>query len=181
MKKIGIDCGANVGLVTQDLLKHCDHVYCFEPNPFAFKVLESRFSGLKNVTCFNKAVLDREDKVKLFFHKESDKDEIKWSTGSTLLEFKTNTSREKFTEVEAIDLCSFIKKLDCKIEILKIDIEGVEYEIINKLIDTKLIYNIKNVFVELHAKKIPELEEKEEQLKKRILDLNLKNINLDWV
>ena len=59
--------------------------------------------------------------------------------------------------------------------------EGVEYEIVNKLIDTELIYNIKSVFVEVHAKKIPELKEKEEQLKKRIADLNLKNINLDWV
>ena len=49
-----------------------------------------------------------------------------------------------------------------------------EYEIINKLIDTKLIYNIKNVFVELHAKKIPELEEKEMKLKTRISKLNLK-------
>ena len=180
-QKIGIDCGANVGLVAQELLKQCDHVYCFEPNPFAFKLLEARFKGLKNVTCFNKAVLEREDKVKLFFHKDSDKDEVKWSTGSTLLEFKGNILREKFVEVEAIDLCSFIKKLDCQIEILKIDVEGVEYEIINKLIDTKLIYNIKNVFVELHAKKIPELEEKEKDLKKRISELNLKNINLDWI
>ena len=98
-----------------------------------------------------------------------------------MLEFKGNILREKFVEVEAIDLCSFIKKLDCEVEILKIDVEGVEYEIINKLIDTKLIYNIKNVFVELHAKKIPELEEKEKDLKKRISELNLKNINLDWI
>ncbi len=179
--KIGIDCGANIGLVTQDLLKKCDHVYCFEPNPFAFKLLEARFRGLKNVTCFNKAVLEKGGKVKLFFHKDSDKDEVKWSTGSTLLEFKGNILREKFVEVEAIDLYSFIKKLNCEIEILKIDVEGVEYEIINKLIDTKLIYNIKNVFVELHAKKIPELEEKEMKLKTRISKLNLKNINLDWV
>ena len=181
MKKIGIDCGANVGLVTQDLLNHCDHVYCFEPNPFAFKVLESRLSGLKNVTCFNKAVLDRQDKVKLFFHENSHKNEVEWSTGSSLLDFKGNVLKEKFIEVEAVDLCQFIKKLDSPIEILKIDVEGVEYGIVNKLIDTQLIYDIKNVFVEVHAKKIPELKEKEEQLKKRIADLNLKNINLDWV
>jgi len=181
MKKIGIDCGANVGLVTQDLLNHCDHVYCFEPNPFAFKVLESRLSGLKNVTCFNKAVLDRQDKVKLFFHENSHKNEVEWSTGSSLLDFKGNVLKEKFIEVEAVDLCQFIKKLDSPIEILKIDVEGVEYGIVNKLIDTELIYDIKNVFVEVHAKKIPELKEKEEQLKKRIADLNLKNINLDWV
>ena len=55
--------------------------------------------------------------------------------------------------IEAVDLCQFIKKLDSPIEILKIDVEGVEYGIVNKLIDTELIYDIKNVFVEVHAKK----------------------------
>ena len=151
--KIGIDCGANVGGITENILKECDEVYAFEPNPHAFKALQDKFKNNLNVTCFNKAVLDRNDTVKLYFHENSDQNEVHWSTGSSLLEFKGNVSKDKFSEVEAVDLCEFIDSLNSKIEILKIDVEGVEYEIINKLIDTGLIYNIAKVFVELHAKK----------------------------
>ena len=181
MKTISIDCGANVGNITQQLLTTADEVHAFEPNPYAFNCLEARFLYESRVICHNNAVLDREEEVKLFLHENSDKDELHWSTGSSLLDFKSNVLKDKYTTVKAIDLCDFIQKLNSPIEILKIDVEGVEYEIINKLIDTELIYKIKKVFVELHAKKISELQPKEDLLKQRIKELNLTNINLDWI
>ena len=181
METIGIDCGANVGLVTASMLKSCDRIYAFEPNPYAFRELQSRFEDLPNVICYNKAVLDREDSVKLFFHENSDEDEVLWSTGSSLLNIKDNVCKNKFTKVQAVDLCSFIEDLNCNIKILKMDVEGVEYQIIHKLIDTNLIHKIEKLHVELHAKKIPELKDKEDKLKNRISNLNLKNINIDWI
>ena len=95
MGAIGIDCGANVGNVTQQLLVSCDEVYCFEPNPYAFKVLETRFASNKQVTCYNSPVLDREEVVNLYFHENSGEDEVHWSTGSSLLDFKGNVLKTK--------------------------------------------------------------------------------------
>jgi len=181
MKKIGIDCGANVGNVTEKLLKDCDEVYAFEPNPYAFEKLKQRFLFNPNVTCYNKAVSEKNHNVKLYFHKNSDKNEVRWSTGSSLLEFKGNILKDKYTEVEAVDLCEFINELDSEVEVLKIDVEGVEYEILHKLIDTGLIYKIKTVHVELHAKKIPELQDKQDSITQRIKELNLTHINTDWI
>ena len=155
MTNIGIDCGANVGEITEKLLRQCDEVYAFEPNPYAFKALKERYIYNPRVHCLNKAVLNRDDKVKLFFHENSDLDEVKWSVGSSLLDFKGNVNKEKHTTVEAINLSEFIKKLKNPIKILKLDVEGVECEIINDLIDHDLIHNIEQVFVELHGKKYP--------------------------
>lgn len=181
MKIINIDCGANVGNVTEELLDSSDEVHAFEPNPYAFEKLKNRFLFNPKVICHQNAVLDVKKTVKLFLHENSDKNEVHWSTGSSLLDFKGNVLRDKFVEVEAIDLSSFISNLEGEINILKIDVEGVEYEILNKLIDLKLVDRINSIKVEIHAKKIPQLKEKEELLKKRIKDLNINNINLDWI
>ena len=112
MNKIGIDCGANVGNITDRLLKECDEVHAFEPNPHAFKILNQKFLFNPRVTCYNKAVLDRNDIVKLYFHENSDKNEVLWSTGSSLLNFKGNVLKDKHIEVDAIDLCKFIEDLN---------------------------------------------------------------------
>ena len=40
---------------------------------------------------------------------------------------------------------------------------------------------INSIKVEVHAKKIPELKQKETNLKDRISNLNITNINLDWI
>jgi FkbM family methyltransferase len=181
MTVINIDCGANVGNITEKLLHSADVVHAFEPNPFAFEKLRNRFLYNPRVTCHQKAVLDRNTTTKLFLHENSHKDEVHWSTGSSLLDFKGNVLKEKFVEVEAIDICSFIKDLDCQINILKIDVEGVEYEILNKLINMDLHKKINRILVEVHAKKIPELKRKEADLKNKIRELNINNINLDWV
>jgi len=181
MKKIGIDCGANVGNITEKFLSECDTVHAFEPNPHAFKKLKERFLFNPKVFCHENAVLAKEGVVELYFHENSDKDEVRWSTGSSLLNFKSNVLKDKYVEVQAIDICSFISDLNSEIEILKIDVEGVEYEIIHKLIDTGLVDIIKKIHVELHAKKIPELEAKEKELKERIESLDLKNINTNWI
>lgn len=181
MNTINIDCGANVGNVTEDLLHSADIVHAFEPNPFAFKKLTNRFLYNPRVICHQKAVLDVKKTVKLFLHENSNEDEVHWSTGSSLLDFKGNVLKNKFIKVEAIDLGSFISNLEGKINILKIDVEGVEYEILNQLIDMNLTHEINSIKVEVHAKKIKELQEKERLLKSRIKELNLNNINLDWV
>ena len=175
MNKIGIDCGANVGNITEKLLKECDEIHAFEPNPYAFERLNNRFLFDPNVTCYNKAVLERAGNVKLYFHENSYKNEVHWSTGSSLLDFKGNVLKDKYEEVEAIE------NLQSEIEVLKIDVEGVEYGILHKLIDTGLIYKIKKVHVELHAKRVPELKDQEDAIRKRIKDLKLDHINTDWI
>ena len=72
MSAVCIDCGANVGNITQKFLTECDVVHAFEPNPYAFKKLKERFLFNPNVFCYENAVLSKEDIVKLYLHENSE-------------------------------------------------------------------------------------------------------------
>ena len=178
---IFIDCGANVGQETIPAAEKGAIVYSFEPNPHAFAELSKRVEGMDNVHLFNKGVLDKNTTLKLYLHNQSDDDEVKWSTASSLLAEKSNVRKDKFVEVEIIDLTEFIESIGKRIKVLKIDVEGVEFEILNKLIDSGIYKNIDHILAETHEEKMPELLPKLKNLKKKIAKNNISNIDLNWI
>lgn len=178
---ICIDCGANVGYITEQMARNGATVYSFEPNPYAFNILKDKFGKNNNIHLYNKGVWDRNTRMKLYFHEYSDQDELMWSTGSSFLEYKGNVLKDKFVEVDIIDLVEFIQKLNKKIFVLKIDIEGVECELLEKIIKAKLYKSIKYIFVETHDHKIPELQERTDIIRNLIKQKKIKNINLNWI
>jgi hypothetical protein len=98
-----------------------------------------------------------------------------------LLHYKDNVNSEKYFEIEVIDLAEFVKNLNRRIKVVKLDVEGVECSILNRLIDTGIIRNIEVLLVETHENKIPELRECTAKLRQRIIDEMLGNIYLDWI
>lgn len=176
---IFIDCGANIGQETIPAAQKGAIVYAFEPNIHAYNALVEATKDFSDVYCFNQGVLDKNDTMKLYYHESSDADEVMWSTGSSLVKEKKNVSKEKFIEVEVIDLVEFIEKLDKDIKILKIDVEGAEYDILEKLITSPVLSRIGQVLVETHAEKIPELREKDAAIREKVKHIG--NINLNWI
>jgi FkbM family methyltransferase len=177
---IAIDCGANVGEVTEHLCRSGATVYSFEPNPHAFKYLKERFSSNRNVHCIQKGVFNRNGTMKLYSHRLSDQDELQWSTGSSMLDYKGNVLKDKYHEIPVIDLCEFITSLHARIRLIKMDVEGVEGPILKKLINTGLINNIDHLFVETHDHKIPELKPETDEIRRIIKKRGVSNVNLNW-
>lgn len=182
---IAIDCGASVGDVTTKMAAQGATVYAFEPNPITFKHLQKRFENTPTVTCLNQGVLDKNSQLPFYFHQDIDlsreNNPLVAANGSSLLAFKRNVNKENFVEVEVIDLAAFIEQLPQRVKLLKIDVEGVEYEILNRLIDTKVYKQIDQILVETHEKKIPELRPKHKQLQEKITKEHITNINLNWM
>jgi FkbM family methyltransferase len=177
---IAIDCGANIGFVTTKIAKTGAKVYAFEPNKDAYDQLKYNCRNFNNVILYKQAVGIKEDEVKLFHHVSYKDDPIKWSTGSSLLDYKANVNDSTFEFVSTIDLTNFMINLNNSIDIVKIDIEGMEIDVVNKIIDLNLYKKVNYFFVEIHDDKIPELKMSTNLLKKRIKDLGIKNINLYW-
>ncbi|HOY09572.1 MAG TPA: FkbM family methyltransferase [Candidatus Omnitrophota bacterium] len=177
---VAIDCGANIGSVTRHLSQSGADVYAFEPNPYAFRVLAQKFSNKQNVHCIPKGVSDKNSLMKLYLHEHSNENEVYWSQGSSLLDFKGNVLKDKYVEVQIIDLCEFIESLNRRVKILKLDVEGVECGILKKMIETDIIQKIDYVFVETHDHRIPELKEETDEIRGLIQKRGLLNINLDW-
>jgi len=73
-----------------------------------------------------------------------------------------------------------IDQLDSTIYLIKMDIEGSEVSIIERLIETELIHKIKYLFVETHEKQIPELLDRTTMIRRKISDLKIRNANLHW-
>ncbi|HEX9858013.1 MAG TPA: FkbM family methyltransferase, partial [Paracoccaceae bacterium] len=170
---IAIDCGANLGLISAILGAKGAEVHGFEPNPDAFKVLAERVKHLPNVHLHQQAVLDEPGTLTLYLHLNYDRNPERFSQGSSLISEKRNVSESRGVEVEVIDLAAFVEGLGRPVKLLKIDVEGAEYRILNGLIDRGVIGQIEKVFVETHAHAIPSLREADAALRQRIADLGL--------
>lgn len=178
---IAVDCGANVGEITALMARNGSEVHCFEPNPHAFKVLSERFSDTPGVTCHQQAVLDADGEVRLFFHENSDEDEVYWSTGSSTLECKGNVNCDKHVTVPSVDIAAFLSGLEKMPRLLKIDVEGVECVVVGRIIEAGLHEKIGDILVEMHHAKIPEIREECASLAAVLEERGITNIHLDWM
>ncbi|MBX4199204.1 FkbM family methyltransferase [Candidatus Parcubacteria bacterium] len=177
--EVAIDCGANVGGVTERMVKPGVIVYAFEPDKSAYGALKKKFDGVTGVTCINKAVSDHNGRERFYVNDRYSEDPEKWSTGSTLIAEKPHLDKSQVSEVEVVDLAEFIESLGKPVGLLKMDIEGEEVKVLNKLIDRGLIEGIRHIAVETHER-FPTLKEPTERLKARIKSLGLSNIDLNW-
>ncbi len=177
-----IDCGANVGDISLRFAEKGAAVYAFEPNPYAYDILSKRLKPFDNAICINKGVWTAETTMKLFFHQHAEvQDEAFWSFGSSLIQGKSNVDKDRWVEVKVIDLTEFIESLDTKINLLKIDIEGAECEVLEKLIEKEQHKKIDLIVVGTHDRKIPGQRQKTDKIRAMIRDRGIGNIKLSWL
>jgi FkbM family methyltransferase len=178
---LAVDCGANVGNVTAALVRRGAFVHAFEPNPAAFATLSERFADVPRVALHPQAVLDRAGTVRLYLHVDAADDPVGASVGSSVLPFKGNVDREHYVEVEAVDLSEFVLALPGPVKLMKIDVEGAECPIVNRLVDSGAIDRIETVVVELHDRHIPELSRDFASLRERLRREGLESrVLTDW-
>jgi FkbM family methyltransferase len=168
---ICVDCGANVGVYSQLFAKYGSQVYSFEPNPVAFNILKKKTKKLKNIYPIMSAVGTSNTQGKLYLHEDFNLDEVFYSQSSSLMKQKNNLT-DSFIKIEVIDFAKWLEKFE-KIKFIKIDIEGYEVELLNHLINSKVLSKIDYIFVETHEKKIAELRTEIELLKEKIKNSNL--------
>lgn len=133
-----IDCGANIGLSTIFFkqIYPKSKIICFEPDPKIFDMLKYNLEqfNYSDIQLFNTAVWIRDEK--LSFQTDN-------SWGGKII----SNEIENSININAIDLNKF---LDQKVDFLKIDIEGAEYEVITNCKDL-ITKNVKNIFFEWHS------------------------------
>jgi FkbM family methyltransferase len=178
---VAMDLGANIGNITAIMASKGATIHAFEPNPYAFQILNQRFAINEKVHCIQKGVLDHPGVLRLYLHENSEADQVLWSTGSSFLEYKGNIKKDKFVEVEVVDLVQFIEELRTDVKLIKMDVEGVECRLLNKLIDSPVFERIEHIIVETHDNKIPVLREETDNLRKKITEQGINKIRLDWI
>ncbi|MFS0555269.1 FkbM family methyltransferase [Brevibacillus sp. 179-C9.3 HS] len=178
---IAIDCGANMGIISQKMADKGALVFAFEPNPFVFEELLKRVGSYPNVVCINKAVWHKNDKLRLHLHDLYHTDPAGSAYASSLLTNHPVTDIQKYVEVEVIDLTQFIQMLNRPIKLIKIDIEGAEFELLEKIVEHNLHLQIDKIVVENHEWLIADLKAKADHFRRVMQEKQIHNIDLNWV
>ena len=155
MRKIFLDCGANRGQSIVGAKKQFGsdiEIHSFEAVPILYNKLVDKWNNDYKVHLYNNAVWNKEDIVKIYISTE-------WSDSSTLYLEKSDRKIDQnlYAEVKSIDLSEFIKNnftLEDYI-ILKLDIEGAEYDVLYHLIQTNILKYINELWGEWHLDKFP--------------------------
>jgi FkbM family methyltransferase len=133
-----LDCGANIGISTLYFAINNPQstVYAFEPDKIIFELLSKNVQDnqLKNVVLNNQAVWTENCELS-FSNKGSEASQIDTTGAST-------------TKVNAIQLSSFLSKFE-KIDFIKMDIEGAEYNVIQDCANE--LHKVDNLFLEYHG------------------------------
>lgn len=178
-----LDLGANVGEFTRRMAETGADVISFEPDPGAFSALEKAVEDLPNVTLIQKAAGHRDDRLLLHRSEKWSADRPAENTkSSSLVNPGKSADDDNAVMVEVVDIIAFIEALDRDIRIIKMDIEGAEWAIMDRLIDHPVLSRIDCIFVETHeridpARYVPmfdALQDRAEQLAKPY-------INLYWI
>lgn len=163
-KKTFIDCGTHFGEGLDYFIKALNidetwEVYSFEANPTTYNAFtnKQRYEKL-NCSFYNLAVSDKKELVT--FNRETPKnypEEFMMGGGSSFMPidqwnpwgtFKENYSNS--VKVESFDLSEFVTNRDTKNIFCKLDIEGAEFQVLEKMIIDKTVLNIKEIWIEFH-------------------------------
>ena len=143
------DIGANVGMYSVFIAKRfCCNIYSFEPSKKYHKFLKLNTSFFKKVTAYNFGIGSVNKKEKIILTEEPGSNYI--STNK----LDRNTKNTETCEIRTIKELSKIKAPN----LVKIDVEGFEYEILNTSIDffkknkTILILEIEAEHLERYSK-----------------------------
>jgi FkbM family methyltransferase len=177
-----IDLGANIGSITTRLAATGADVISFEPDPQTFAVLEQNTAHLPNVTRYQKAAGAQADQLMLRRAALWDaNDPMRHSEASSIARADKGMADTNSVLVDVVDFKEFIEMLDRDVRILKIDIEGAEWDLLDVLLDAPVLRRIDSIFVETHERFEPQINiARFNRLAERAFAMDRPYINLYW-
>lgn len=182
---LAIDCGANVGDVSEPLADAGAEVIAFEPDPYAIGRITERLGARANVEIRQQAVAARAGRLKLMRAANFEDNPAGGSVKSTLLTGGRGIEEGTGIEVDVIDFPAFLTELTQRrgeIAFLKLDIEGAELDLLEAMDAAGLFAAIRCTVVETHERKFKDLRPRYRALRAAFAEKYAPNhVNLDWI
>lgn len=137
-ESIVIDAGGYRGDWSAKIAELYDpHIFIFEPIPEYFEIIKRRFDANPKIKVFNNGIFSKTVRTHFGINGE----------GSGM--FMNN--KNKSVEVSLIDIGQFISENKInRIDLIKINIEGGEYELLNKMISSGIVNICNNIQIQFH-------------------------------
>lgn len=134
------EVGGFTGVFTEDIIKRFDsHVYVFEPVKEYIEVLKQKFNPNPKVTVFEYGLGAKSEKI--FINLIGDK-------SSVFRETEANAGQES---INIVDIDEFLVERETEsIDLIAINIEGGEYELLERMIETGQIHKFDRIQVQFH-------------------------------
>ena len=144
LNDIIVDIGAHVGYFTLIATKNASlgKIYSIEPHKESFEILKKNLllNNITNVNAFNVAITKSTGKTRLYIDKDN-------QIGNTIIK---NENHNESEYVDSFSLKDFVSNNNIeKIDFLKIDCEGAEFEIFLNL-EKELLKKINRISAEIH-------------------------------
>jgi len=140
-----LDLGGNVGLFTVRVAPLVDRVIAYEPCSINFSRLQNNVAGIPNIEAVRSAVGSHTGKVRLY-HPQSD-------ALSGVYSLYPELGRHEMATHEEVEIVSleevFARHAIDRCDLLKVDVEGAEYEILYSA-PSKVLERIDRIHAEYH-------------------------------
>lgn len=142
-------------------------IFVFEPAPSFASQITDRFRSQSDISVFGFALGASDGTLQLSLNENA--------TSS----YTSGTG--DFVEAEVRDFIAFLDDQQIEgIDLLKINIEGGEYELLDHLISTGCISRVRHIQVQFHSF-VPGAEERVEDIRRRLWETHVPVYSLDWI
>lgn len=147
---IVLDIGANKGFFALNSLQRgASKVYCVEPIDTSFTDIEKLSELFPKIIPINKAVSETNGVVEMY--KDSD-----YCATNCVTTYIDNFSKiDNIVEVQSVNINTLIESIEDRIDFMKVDCEGSEFDLF-KTINDKNLKTINRVAIETHGDEISE-------------------------
>ena len=162
-----LDIGSYLGKYTRKLLKKNPGMtfWLYEPIPEYYRACLVRFKGRENVSVYQKAVSADGRAIRMQIDGLRSRQEL--NTKNDVLEFASINIQEIFDSA-------------AEIELLKMNIEGIEYECLNLLILSNSLIKAKYLLIQFHN--FESGAEKKRNLVRKAIEKDFTNVfNYEWM
>lgn len=175
-----IDGGGHYGVALVHFKKRYKNadILVFEPDPNNVQIIKKiidtyKYSGVKLIEC---AISDHSGKTTLYGELSGEEPD---SLGNSIIKSWGDRGFTTEVTVNTVLLSDYIKK---KVDFLKLNIEGSEWEVLEDLINTRKIREIKDMCIHYHNTRGSEnngsLEQMLEKLRKEGFSVSYEHLNL---
>jgi len=173
---LGLYNATELKWITEDIFPELNitnyHAYGFEPCKKSYESINQYFKNNNKITILNKAISNNSETKKLYYSMESDE-------GHSLYSSKFNVSEKNYEYVECIKFSEFLyslKDINKTFNIVRLNIEGAEWDLFNDLINAGLKDNI-NIFCGA-GDDVKKIEEYKSRINEYYHLLSKNNINI---